>query len=148
MTLYRHTQTGRLVLGLFATVAIVVIGLALVFSLPLGAPLVSLAVFGALAYTFGRLTVVVGPDAVRVWFGPGWIRRTIPLSEIRAVRPVRNRWWYGWGIRRIPGGWMFNVSGLEAVELDLTTGGHFTIGTDEPEALAAAISEAMSGAGA
>ncbi|HEC09816.1 MAG TPA: hypothetical protein ENI86_09655 [Acidimicrobiales bacterium] len=103
------------------------------------APLVSGLVFLALGYTFGRLTVVVEPEVVKVWFGPGWIRRTIPVSQIRAVRPVRNRWWYGWGIRRIPGGWMFNVSGLDAVELDLTTGTHFTIGTDEPEALAETI---------
>jgi hypothetical protein len=49
---------------------------------------------------------------------------------------VRNRWWWGWGIRRIGRGqWLFNVSGLDAVELSMKNGKTYRIGTDEPQRL-------------
>ena len=39
----------------------------------------------------------------------------------------------GWGIRAIPGGWLFNVSGLKAIEIILYNNKKYQIGTDEPE---------------
>jgi hypothetical protein len=71
------------------------------------------------------------------------IRRTIALADIQSVRTVRNPWYYGWGLRLIPGGWMWNVSGLDAVELKLRSGKLFRIGTDEPELLRSAILSAL-----
>ena len=49
----------------------------------------------------------------------------------------------GWGIRKVVGGWMFNVAGLDAVELGLSKGGLFRIGTDEPDQLLEAITQAQ-----
>ena len=72
-------------------------------------------------------------------FGLGIIRRTIALADVTGCTVVRNPWWYGWGIRLIPHGWMWNVAGLDAVELQFRTGRRFRIGTDDPEGLAAAI---------
>ena len=51
----------------------------------------------------------------------------------------KNRWYNGWGIRLIPRGWIFNVSGFDAVEIQMKNGRRYRIGTDEPEALLAAI---------
>ncbi|MBS1223341.1 MAG: hypothetical protein H6R24_19, partial [Proteobacteria bacterium] len=48
------------------------------------------------------------------------------------VRPVRNSWLYGWGIHRTPHGWLYNVSGWEAVEITLASGKRLRLGTDEP----------------
>ena len=59
---------------------------------------------------------------------------------VRGVRQVRNKWWYGWGIRKIPKGWMYNVWGLDAVELEMESGKVFRIGTDEPDQLLGALS--------
>jgi hypothetical protein len=81
---------------------------------------------------FGSLTVQVTPEVIKVWFGPGLIRKAVPLEHIRDSRVVRNPWYYGWGVRLTPHGWLFNVSGFEAVELDLASGGRLRIGTDEP----------------
>ena len=53
---------------------------------------------------------------------------------------MRNKWWYGWGLRWIPGGSMYNVWGFDAVELELRSGKVFRIGSDEPDALLAALS--------
>jgi hypothetical protein len=94
--------------------------------------------FACLLVAFSSLTVTVSSNAVEARFGPGWIGKRIPLEEVASCRAVRNLWIYGWGVRLIPGGWLYNVSGPEAVELTLTTG-VFRIGTDEPQVLCAAI---------
>ena len=91
--------------------------------------------------TFSRLTVTVGDGQVTARFWLGWPRRVIELSEVTAVRGVRNSWWYGWGVRKVPDGWMYNVWGYEAVELELTSGKVFRIGTDDPDRLEAALTE-------
>lgn len=85
---------------------------------------------------FGSMTVTVNDAAVTVQFGPGPIRKIIQLVDIESCRTVRNRWWWGWGIGRVPGGWLYNVSGFDAVELVMRDGRVFRIGTDEPQALA------------
>jgi hypothetical protein len=94
---------------------------------------------------FVSLTVEIKDQRLTCSFGPGLIRRSIALSDIRDVRAVRNPWVLGWGIRWMPGGyWLWNVSGLDAVELTLATGAKFRIGTDEPDALVQAIQRTRS----
>jgi hypothetical protein len=88
---------------------------------------------------FSRLTVTVTNESIITSFGAGWPRHTETLEDVRAVAGVRNTWMQGWGIRKISGGWMYNVQGYGAVELDLRSGKKFRIGTDEPVALEAAI---------
>ncbi|HSD28721.1 MAG TPA: hypothetical protein VLL75_15570, partial [Vicinamibacteria bacterium] len=132
---YRHTQVGWVTLG----VAAAVVALAWATA-PEGAPVAPMLVIAALiALVFGVLTVEVDHVAVRLRFGVGLIRKRILLRDVQAWREVRNPWYAGWGIRMGPGGLLWNVSGLDAVELTLPDGRHFRIGTDEPAALAAAI---------
>jgi hypothetical protein len=101
--------------------------------------LVGVAVFTWILITFSSLRARVGAGVLAVAFGAGWPRRRVALDRVESVRIVRNRWWYGFGIRLIPGGWLWNVWGLDAVELSLDSGKVFRIGSDEPEQLAAAI---------
>ena len=101
--------------------------------------LVLAAVVALLLASFGSLSVRVDEDAVTLRFGVGLIRRAISLDRVEAAARVRNRWWYGWGIRLTPHGWLWNVAGLDAVELRLAGGGVFRIGTDDPEGLLAAL---------
>jgi hypothetical protein len=98
------------------------------------------------AWLFSSLTVSVDSERVHLFFGPGWPNKSIGLAEIRGVRAVRNSWWYGWGIRYTPHGWMWNIAGFDAVELELDRGRRCRIGTDEPRQLAAAI-RSVSGLG-
>lgn len=133
---YRHTQFGWLTVGVCGALVLFYA----LCPLPERAPrewIVSLPaiLLGMVVLLFGTLTVEVDDRSVRLWFGVGWIRKTFPLSELVECRPVRNRWWWGWGIRKIPGGWLYNVSGLDAVELQLRNGKRFRIGTDEPQRL-------------
>ena len=43
------------------------------------------------------------------------------------------------GIRFTPKGWLWSIWGFRTVLLTLSNGKHFLIGTDDPEALAAAL---------
>ena len=63
----------------------------------------------------------------------GLIRKKVPLAEIAACEPIRIRWWYGWGIHLTPYGWLYNVSGLDAVAITLVNGRKFALGTDDPQ---------------
>jgi len=46
---------------------------------------------------------------------------------------VRNHWWNGFGIRMGSGFRLYNVSGLDAVELHLKSSDIRRIGTDDPQ---------------
>jgi hypothetical protein len=92
---------------------------------------------------FASLTVEVTDAEVRLSFGPGVIRKSFQVDEIRDVRVVQNPWHYGWGIHMTPHGWLFNVAGPGAVELTFDSDTKVRIGSDEPSRLMAAIRLAM-----
>ena len=147
--MYHHTQVGRVTLIALAT-AMIVLGALLLLVREPAVHVLLFALLGVLALTalcFSTLTVTVDGRSVTARFGPGLIRRRIELDQVRAVWPVNNLWWYGWGIHWTPHGWLWNVSGLGAVELDLKDGRGFRIGTDEPDALAESIESALQASG-
>ena len=134
-------QVSRRPLVIIVAIAVALVLLAAIFP---GASLIPALVIAAVIvipvmFTFTRLTVTVGADEVRAAFGRGWPKRTIRHADIVSATPVQNSWWHGWGIRFISGGSMYNVAGLEAVELVLASGKKFRIGTDQPAELANAI---------
>ena len=66
---------------------------------------------------FYGLTTSVTADQVKITFGIGLIRKSIQLRRIKSVETVNNPWYYGWGIRFIPKGMLYNIHGLDGVEL-------------------------------
>jgi hypothetical protein len=88
---------------------------------------------------FTRLTIAVDEDEVRGAFGWGWPRKVISLGQVASAARVRSHWYYGWGIRLIPDGWMWNVYGLDAVALELVSGRAFRFGSDDPDGLLQAL---------
>jgi hypothetical protein len=137
---YRHTQVGWVIMAVMALVSAFVLTRLRADRIPTAPLLVVLAI---VALVFASLTVEVDREAIRLRFGVGLVRKRIPLAEVRSWREVRNPWYAGWGIRLVPGGMLWNVSGLDAVELDLGTGRRFRIGTDQPAALSRAIEIAV-----
>lgn len=96
---------------------------------------------------FGTLTTVVDGVSVVVQFGPiRLIRERFALADITSARAVRNSLLHGVGMRYIHHGRLWNVWGLDAVELQLRNGTRFRIGTDEPQALLQALQRAGVGA--
>lgn len=132
--IYRHTQPGTLIL--ITCLMIGGFGLVLLWVSRHWQPAVLMLVITiAIATLFSSLTVEVADNELRWHFGPGLLNYRLALDEIRDVAIVRNQWWNGWGIRMAPGFRLYNVSGLEAVELRLHSNDVRRIGTDDPEGL-------------
>jgi hypothetical protein len=144
---YRHTQIGWTMIVL--VVAVVLADLIIVpFSAPQGT--LALALSGALVAVvavmlalFSTLTVVVDDRTVSLRFGLGSLRRDVMLADVTAACKVRNHWYAGWGVRIIPRGRLYNVGGLDAVELEMDNGRVVRVGTDQPDALRAAVQAAI-----
>jgi hypothetical protein len=137
---YEHTQCGTFMLVMFIVLAIAfaVIG----YSLPdpgrWGALVVVLGL-AVLAWLFSSLTVSVDDSELQWRFGPGLWSHRMALADIAGVSIVRNSALNGFGIRMRPGFRLYNVSGLDAVELRLKNGDIRRIGTNDAVGLAAAL---------
>lgn len=92
-----------------------------------------------LAWLFSSLTVAVNANELEWYFGPGTWKYRMALSDIAGVSIVRNSVLNGFGIRIRPGFRLYNVSGLDAVELYLKSGEIRRIGTDDASGLAAVL---------
>ena len=146
MTTYRHTQIGYpvfvgLAFGLWAQ------GRAFVRDWKAKKPRLWMYAPGVLAFTalmlaFSRLTVSIEGSTLSVAFGAGLARRRLDLRTVEKASVTKTSWLTGWGIHFTPSGWVYNASGRGAVRLRFANGRQFTIGTDEPEALLAAIEAA------
>ena len=115
---YKHTQIGYLIIFVLfaATVFVAITGIAAPSDRGV------LVIDGIIelillicAIVFSKLTIKVGEATLHACFGIGLICKKVPLSEILGCESIRIRWWYGWGIHLTPYGWLYNVSGLDAV---------------------------------
>ena len=139
---YKHTQIGYLLLTLYSIVVLFLGYFNIMTSFhPL--TLISLTIVLIVLGVFSRLTVTVDDQMIKIQFGLRIIRKTFLLREIGAYRVVKNPWYYGWGIRFTPRGWLFNVSGFLATELQRKNGKRYRIGTDDPDNLAEALDKAL-----
>lgn len=140
---YKHTQTGYLII--FVTFAVVLL-FGSILSTTDFEPIVFVIMLLSLLIliSFMTLQVMIDDKDLRIKFGYGIFRKSFPLNEIVSVRTVRNHWYYGWGIRLWlwPKMVIFNVSGVDAVEIKMKNGKIYRIGTDEPNQLEHAILEA------
>ncbi|MCD4821624.1 MAG: hypothetical protein K8R11_06060 [Methanococcoides sp.] len=141
---YKHTQTGYFII-------VVSLALVLLFGFILSTTGFEPVVFAIMLLSvlilisFTTLNVMINENYLRIKFGYGIFRKSFPLSEIVSARTVRNHWYYGWGIRLWlwPKILIFNVSGLDAVEISMENGKIYRIGTDEPKELESAILQAV-----
>jgi hypothetical protein len=137
--LYRHKQYGQVLqrvligsaagifaLGLIAGVAHIALPMAAVLTLA--------------GWAFSSLTVEVSPQELTWFFGPGLFRKHVSRDKIMSASPVHNKRWWGWGIHLTPRGWLYNVDGLEAVEIVLRGGKTLRVGSDDAIGLARALS--------
>jgi hypothetical protein len=105
------------------------------------------ATIGLAFAAFYRLRVTVDPDRILAVFGIGLIRKEIPVADVLRADVVRTRVWWGYGIHWTPSGWLYNVAGRHAVRLEVRGGRAMMIGTDEPDALKAAIDARLAARG-
>jgi hypothetical protein len=145
---YHHKQTGWVVLigfGLtFLSLLILSIFLAThVSALSALMPLFSAAAIAVLIAMFSSMTVEITDDTLSWFFGPRFWKKTISLAQIEDATPIQTKWYWGYGVKFFgPDRWLYNVSGLEAVEIKLKMGGWVRIGTDDATGLLQALKPA------
>lgn len=85
---------------------------------------------------FYGLTVEISGDTIKAYFGFGLISKKIKFEKIESIKAVTNPWYYGWGVRIIPNGMMFNVTGTKAIEISYKNSNRvFRMGTKNPQLL-------------
>lgn len=131
---YKHTQIGYLLITALGAATLMIGYLSTVTNFNPGA-LLLLGFMILCLGLFATLTVQVNDRAISIQFGIGMIRKRFFLNDIQAYRVVKNPWYYGWGIHLIPGGWIYNVSGWDAVELQMKNGSKYRIGTNDTQGL-------------
>ena len=134
MPRYSHTQVGWVII-VPVLVAVAIIAYVLIFHEFNWVPLATcIGLLIALAL-FAWLTVTGYETYLEMRFGVGLVRKKFAFRDIQSCKKVRNSPVYGFGIRVYPGGWLYNVSGLDAVELQMKNGKKYRIGTDVPDEL-------------
>jgi hypothetical protein len=68
-------------------------------------------------FLFYGLTTKITSDTITISFGVGLIRKKIQLKRVKTADTIKSPWYYGWGIRIIPNGTLYNISGTDGVEL-------------------------------
>ena len=121
---YVHEQPGtllRVALGLWVVV-FGVVAIAGLVSVDKEAALVGSILslsFVIIVALFHSFMVRVSRSYIVLSFGVGLIQKRFVIDEIETSSIVQNRWYNGWGIRWIRGGWLYNASGFDAVEIRL-----------------------------
>jgi hypothetical protein len=76
--------------------------------------------------------------------GIGLMRKKYKVADLKSFTPVSNSMISGIGIRILSNGWLYNVSGFQAVELQFTNKDSVVrIGTDKAEVVSSAIQEVI-----
>ena len=143
---YKKRQTGWFLILLFVPIILFfmyIIYYQEVLGKPFGSnPGPSIMYFGfvvlflILLSLFSHLTVVGYTNYLEMRFGIGLIRKKFHFKDIKGCSIEKNPWYYGWGIRKLPEGWLYNVSGSWSVQLNMKNGKMYRIGTNEPKKLA------------
>ena len=149
---YENTQPGtfiRVMTGswvvFFGVLAVVMLALGQKeAAILLGVVTVGLAlILGIVLALCHSLTVRVSRSEIALSFGVGLIRKQFLIGDISSASMVQNRWYNGFGIRKIRGGWLYNVSGFDAIEIQLKNERKYRIGTNQPKELLAAVESAI-----
>ena len=150
---YKHTQIGYLMISITLAVLLLfiwthIISSAETPSVDSGSNFAITSVMAIIIWilsSFATLQVKIDNKYIHIKFGYGIYQKKFLLNDITTATKVKNKWYYGWGIR----GWLwpkiciYNVSGFAAIEIKLKNGKTYRIGTDEPEKLGLAILDSI-----
>ena len=95
------------------------------------------------AFVFRSMTVTVDDETITVALGSGWPRMRIPLAEVSNVSTARPHWLAGYGIRWTRDGWLWRISGRDAVRVERAGKRAFLIGSGDADALCEVIREVI-----
>lgn len=139
---YKHKQWGFATLIIIPLIAAAILGINDVAPLPAAGIGMLFGLLTLVAITFSSMTIEVNESEISWYFGPGLFKKNLPLEEVGQCKKVKNPLWMGIGIHAYGTGWIYNVSGLLGVEIELKGGAFIRLGTDQPNHLVQAIEDA------
>ena len=144
----KYTQFGTLSVAVLLPVLIFCIVMLIITGFDEIAPALILifviVTFLVCLLIFYKLTIEIDDMHLSFSLGTGLIKKKFALRDIESCVPVKNSAIYGVGIRLIPGGWLYNVSGQYAVELTFKNKkSKIRIGTDKPEEVAETVNKLL-----
>jgi len=70
--------------------------------------------------------------------------KSFSIEGIQSVEIVKNPWYYFWGIKSMPGGWLYSIApGGRAIELIFNDIKKVRLGTNRPEEIKQRIDQAI-----
>lgn len=149
MEKYKFTQFGTAIFSVFLSLIIIFTVIAFITGTDnpafIAFMIVSVVLFICLL-VFYNLTIYIDRQTLSFRMGIGLIKKKYRLSDIASCKPVKNNPFYGIGVRLIPNGRLYNVSGLYAIELRFKhTGRVVRIGTNRPEEISRIVEEMIGG---
>jgi hypothetical protein len=144
MTKYKYSQFGTFSVAIMLPIFIFI--LIMLFTSGIKDP-AQAVILGFVAVTlliclliFYKLTISIDDTYLSFSLGIGLISKKYFLSDIKTCKPVKNSAFYGIGIKKIQNGWLYNVSGLGAIELSFKNKNSVVrIGTNDPEAVSLTV---------
>jgi hypothetical protein len=146
MARYHHRQTSIKAMLLFIPIAAIVGGSFLFVAnepKPAIAMLLAVLTFVAIVMAvFSTLTVEIAGDELVFGFLFGVMRRRIPLADIAQATRTTLPWWYGTGVKLGPKRTSYLIWPGPAVAVELKSRRTVQVGTQDADALLAALAQA------
>ena len=81
-----------------------------------------------------KMVIEIDENQISFKFGIGLFKRTYQIYDLTSCSSVRSSLLNGFGIRKIANGWLYNISGLDAIELQFIDKKNvIRIGTNKPD---------------
>ncbi|CAH6912548.1 conserved hypothetical protein [Vibrio chagasii] len=101
--------------------------------------LFALSINALIAILFFSMTIELKGDTLTWYFGFGFWRKVVKVSDIVDTSFYQTKWYQGIGIRMLSDGWLYNASTDSALKLSLSDGKHIYIGCKDAQGLKAVL---------
>ncbi|WP_261885897.1 hypothetical protein [Vibrio pomeroyi] len=103
--------------------------------------LFALSINALIAILFFSMTIELKSNILTWYFGFGFLRKTVKVSDIVDTSFYQTKWYQGIGIRMLSDGWLYNASIGSALKLSLSDGKQLYIGCKNTEDLKRALNK-------
>ena len=139
-TIYNNTQIWKLPIIFFLWFNIFFLIISIINKEFLSLSILSV-VFLICLLLFYKLNISINESKIHLKYWIWLIQKSFLLNEIKSVKIVKNKWYYGWGIRVLffPMIVIFNISWLDAIEIVMSNNNVFRIWSNDVEKLSEVV---------
>ncbi|MEK2044767.1 hypothetical protein WOB69_23825 [Vibrio parahaemolyticus] len=99
-----------------------------------------LSINSLIALLFFSMTIEVKGNVLSWYFGFGFWRKKLEVSDIAETSLYQSKWYQGIGIRMLSDGWLYNASVGTSLKLNLRNGKYVYVGCKNAAGLKQALS--------